>query len=51
MLTSIGAAAGVIASVGAAGVLRHMIWGIGTTDPATFAGASAGLLAPPPRRA
>jgi putative ABC transport system permease protein len=43
-LASIGAAAGIVASVGAAHVLRHMIWGISTSDPGTFAGTAASLL-------
>jgi predicted permease len=44
VLASIGAVSGVVASIGAARVLRHMIWGINTEDPGTFAATVASLL-------
>jgi predicted permease len=44
MLAAIGAIAGISASFGTARMLRHVIWGITTRDPAAFAGGAIALL-------
>ena len=43
-LAAIGGVAGVGASLGATRLLRHIIWGVTTTDPAAFAGGASALL-------
>ena len=44
LLAAIGGVAGVGASLGATRLLRHILWGVTTTDPATFAGGASALL-------
>jgi putative ABC transport system permease protein len=44
VLASIGAAVGVLASLGAVRLLRHVIWGVRPTDPATFIATAATLV-------
>jgi ABC-type antimicrobial peptide transport system permease subunit len=45
VLALIGALAGVVASVAAIPLVRHFVWGVKVTDPATYAGVSILLLA------
>jgi len=43
-LALVGCVAGCVLAAGAVRVLRHLVWGVSTTDPATFAGVAVGLL-------
>ncbi|HKW97780.1 MAG TPA: ABC transporter permease [Bryobacteraceae bacterium] len=44
VLAFAGCVIGCVLAAGAVRVLRHLVWGVSTTDPATFAGVALGLL-------
>jgi putative ABC transport system permease protein len=45
VLAGIGSIAGLAAAVAAIPLVRHFVWGVSTTDPATYAGVTILLLA------
>lgn len=45
VLAGVGVAAGCAAAWAAARLVEHLVWGLEVTDPLTYAGAAAGLLA------
>ena len=45
VLARIGTTAGRAAAVGAIPLVRHFVWGVSTTDPATYTGVAILLLA------